>query len=315
VRGFNQMASWLTSGGFREVKPAPVGRRFTKRIGTVDFEVDLYSPKEFSGLSDYAHYPNFEKALAEHEIVAYDGHSMLGASDFWARPKYPDHYQVFLYGGCLGYEYYIRPILTAKGGWDKLDLVSSVVEVTAGANDFAAPWLAKVAWALDHGYKASWRDLLLAIRNRVGDSTFGASGVRENCFAPGGSLCGTGGGTPAGGGAHRYEASPAAVIPDNAPDGVTSVITVPDAFEVAGVTLSLDVRHPFAGDLVVTLEHGGVKKTVWDREGGSQHDVVRDFAVEGFAGTAAAGEWTLRVADAAALDAGTLNRWVLAFDR
>ena len=58
-----------------------------------------------SRLGDFAHFANFQKALSEHEVVAYDGHSMLGASDFWARPTYPDFYQIFLYGGCLGYEY------------------------------------------------------------------------------------------------------------------------------------------------------------------------------------------------------------------
>jgi hypothetical protein len=85
-------------------------------------------------------------------------------------------------------------VLEGKGSsWDKLDLVSSVVEVTADANDIAGPVFAKIAWALDHNLDASWRELLIGIRNKVGDSTFGASGVRENCFGPNGSLCETGG--------------------------------------------------------------------------------------------------------------------------
>ena len=33
------------------------------------------------------------------------------------------------------------------------------------------------------------RDLLLAIRERVGDSTFGANAVRDNCFSPEGWRC------------------------------------------------------------------------------------------------------------------------------
>ncbi len=194
VKNMKTMANWLTQASFDEVTPAPVGRRFVKHIGTTDFEIDLYAPGDFSGLSDFAHFPNFQKAIGEHEIVVYDGHSMLGASDFWSKPTYPDFYQIYIYGGCLGYEYYVRPVLEGKGGgWEKLDLVSSVVEVSADANAIAGPVFAKIAWALDKNYNASWRELLLAIRNRVGDSTFGASGVRENCFSPDGSLCGAGG--------------------------------------------------------------------------------------------------------------------------
>jgi hypothetical protein len=186
--GLRTMVSWLKGAKFKEVT-APVGRRFSKVVNGITVEIDLYSPHEFAGLDDSAHFDNFQKALSEHEIIAYDGHSMLGASDFWAQPTYPNFYQVFLYGGCLGYEYYVRPIVDGKGGWANLDVMSSVVEVSAGANEFAGPFLAKMVWALDHGYRASWRDMLVSVRRSVGDSTFGVSGVRDNCFTPTGSRC------------------------------------------------------------------------------------------------------------------------------
>jgi len=189
MRNAARMQRWLAQAGFTEVAEAPLGKRMSKLVGGVTVEIDLYSPREFSGLSDYAHYDNFQRAISEHEIVTYDGHSMLGASDYWARPTYPGFYQMFLYGGCLGYEYYVRPILSGKGGWQNVDILSSTVEVSASANEFAAPILAKVVWALDHGFKASWKDILVAVRQRVGDSTFGVSGVRDNCFTPQGSRC------------------------------------------------------------------------------------------------------------------------------
>jgi hypothetical protein len=178
-----QMAQWLTEAGFQEITPAPLGQRFTKHIGDVDFEIDLYSPADFAGLGDSAHFDNLQKAISEHEIVGYRGHSMLGASDFWSRPQYPDFYQIFLYGGCLGYEYYVSPIVGGKRGWDNLDLISSVVEVPMMADEFG-PMLAKIAWGLENGYQASWQDILAAIRESLGDSTFGVSGVRENRFSP-----------------------------------------------------------------------------------------------------------------------------------
>jgi hypothetical protein len=188
MQSLKTMAGWLSQASFKEVH-APLGRRFSKLIHGITVEVDLYSPHEFAGLDDSEHFDNFQKALSEHEVVAYDGHSMLGASDFWAQPTYPSFYQIFLYGGCLGYEYYVRPIFDGKGGWKNLDIMSSVVEVSATAHEFAAPFLAKLFWALDHGNRASWRDMLIAVRRSVGDSTFGVSGVRDNCYSPTGSRC------------------------------------------------------------------------------------------------------------------------------
>ena len=308
MRGFREMASWLTDAGFAEVTPAPVGRRFTKPIGGVDFEIDLYSPREFSGLSDGAHFDNFQKALSEHEIVTYDGHSMLGASDFWSRPSYPQDYQIFLYGGCLGYEYYVRPILEGKGGWANLDLMSSVVEVSAGANEFAGPILAKIAWALDNGYQASWRDLLVAVRQRVGDSTFGVSGVRDNCFAPGGSLCGAPTDPTK---TARYENATAASIPDGSPTGLTSKLGVPDMIEASSVTLELDVTHAWVGDLVISIEHDGTEVVVWNKAGGSQQSINQSFTLPKFVGKDASGTWSLKLVDDASGDTGKLNGWAL----
>ncbi len=190
MRNFAQFGSNLVGGGFKKVS-GPLGQRYEKKLSNgVLAQIDLYSPKEFSGLGDFGHFANFQKALSEHEVVAYDGHSMLGASDFWARPTYPSFYQIFLYGGCLGYEYYVKPILHGKGdSWKKLDILSSVVEVTADANIFAAPAIAKIIYSIEHGKRTSWKSVLNVVRDSVGDSTFGVSGVRENCYAPGGNRC------------------------------------------------------------------------------------------------------------------------------
>ena len=185
MRNFKRYGTWLEQANFKSVA-APLGKRYEKTLANgVVAQIDLYSPREFSGLGDYGHFANFQKALSEHEIIAYDGHSMLGASDFWARPQYPSFYQIFLYGGCLGYEYYVKPILHGKGdSWAKLDVLSSVVEVTASANEFAGPAIAKLVYGLEHNGRSSWRNILLNVRNSVGDSTFGVSGVRDNTFKP-----------------------------------------------------------------------------------------------------------------------------------
>ncbi len=309
VRAHKQMATWLASASFAEVTPAPVGRRFAKTVNGIVVEVDLYSPYDFSGLSDHGHFGNFQKALGEHEIVTYDGHSMLGASDFWARPTYPEFYQIFLYGGCLGYEYYVAPILAGKKGWEKLDVLSSVIEVSANANEYAGPFLAKLLYALEHGYNVSWKDILGAIRQRVGDSTFGMSGVRENCFSPGGSTCGA---VPEPTTSHTYAATPpAGGIPDNSPAGYTSTLAVADAFTIGQLSVNVKITHSYIGDLTVVLEKDGVVATLWDRAGDGGFEIDQTTTVQAFAGQAAAGTWTLKVVDGAAQDVGVVDAWGL----
>jgi hypothetical protein len=307
VRNMNRFARWLSQAGFQEVTPAPVGRRFSKTVGAVTVEIDLYSPYDFSGLSDMAHFGNFQRALSEHEIVAYDGHSMLGASDFWSRPDYPDFYQIYLYGGCLGYEYYLQPILNGHGGWEQLDIVSSVVEVSADANAYAGAFMAKLLWALEHNNDASWDDMLRAIRQRVGDSTFGASGVRDNCYTPTGSRCGT---VPDPTN-QRFESTGAVSIPDNDATGARSVIEVPGSVTSGRVSIELSVTHTWVGDLRIVLEHGGTQAVLWDAAGGSDQNIHQTFTPEAFAGSSPAGAWTLTITDTAAQDVGTLDSWAV----
>jgi len=309
--GLKEMASWLKEAKFTEIQNPPVGRRFSKKIVGVDLEIDLYSPRDFAGLSDMGNFDNFERALREHEIVTYDGHSMLGASDFWERPNYPDFYQIFLYGGCLGYEYYVAPILKGKGGWEKLDIMSSVVEVSVGANEFAGPFLAKLAWALEHGNSVSWRDMLIAVRKRVGDSTFGVSGVRENCYSPTGTLCGAEEEEPGTTDEKRFEVKPNLSIPDADEAGVTSTVEVPDDAFAARVTLELDITHTYVGDLRISLEHDGIETVVWDNAGSYGSGIVESFTLDDFAGKQVKGLWTLKVRDTWQADAGVLNKWAL----
>ncbi|MBI5478668.1 MAG: proprotein convertase P-domain-containing protein [Deltaproteobacteria bacterium] len=306
---FKRMATWLTDANFTEIKPAPLGRRFSKQLQNVTFEIDLYSPADFEGLGDYGHFDNFQKAISEHEIVAYDGHSMLGGSDFFARPQYPSFYQIFLYGGCLGYEYYVSHIINGKGGnWDKVDILSSVVEVSADANQYAAPLLAKLIYAVDHGYNVSWKDLLVAVRKSVGDSTFGVSGASGNCYSPAGSQCG---GSQPTGETKRYDSTQPLSIPDNDPNGVSGAIGVPDSLTAKSVSLVLDVDHTYVGDLTITLTHSDKTVTVWKRAGGAQKGIDQTIALPDFAGQEIKGTWTLKVVDGASMDDGTVRTWAI----
>ena len=308
-RAFVQMGRWLTQGGFTKAATAPVGERYSKVVKGITVEVDIYSPYDFSGLSDSSHFGNFQKALSEHEIVTYDGHSMLGASDFWERPDYPESYQIFLYGGCLGYEYYIAPILHGKGGWANLDILSSVVEVSANANEYAGPFLAKLLYALENDYKVSWKDILGAIRTRVGDSTFGMSGVRDNCFSPNGSVCG--GTTPVTPGATTFSAEPDAAIPDNNPTGASSTIDVSTTGTVKSLSVQVTIDHSYVGDLVVSLSKDGTTTKLYEGNGEGGSGLDETFDVKAFNGKSLAGAWKLTVVDTAEVDTGTLTSWSL----
>jgi subtilisin-like proprotein convertase family protein len=78
---------------------------------------------------------------------------------------------------------------------------------------------------------------------------------------------------------------------------------VSDAFTLQAVQVKLDIRHTYIGDLVVKIEHGGAEETLFNREGGSDSGVNRDFLPTAFEGL------VLTVSDHAAADTGTLNSW------
>jgi len=98
-------------------------------------------------------------------------------------------------------------------------------------------------------------------------------------------------------------------IPDAKPAGVTSKIAVSDAGVVRSLKLTVDITHPYIGDLNVTLKHGGQSKIVHAREGGSADDLKKTFDVPDFAGAALKGDWELNVSDNDKLDKGKLNAW------
>ncbi len=98
-------------------------------------------------------------------------------------------------------------------------------------------------------------------------------------------------------------------IPDNRPEGVTSTISVADRGTVRGLTLAVEIRHPFVGDLKVEMRRLGTGIVVHDRVGGSSDDIVREFTLADFNGVDVAGDWSLVVSDNARRDVGHLVSW------
>ena len=102
-------------------------------------------------------------------------------------------------------------------------------------------------------------------------------------------------------------------IPDNAP-GVEKIINVPEAGRLRDISVALKVRHPYVGDLIITLvTPSGQSIALRSREGGAGNDLDvrwgRDGedleALRALVGKEVQGEWRLNIKDTASSDVGT----------
>ena len=144
---------------------------------------------------------------------------------------------------------------------------------------------------------------------------------------------------------NTYCVSPAVAIPDNNSAGLSSTITVPATTNLLDVDIDINVPHTWVGDLVITVEHGGVTATILDRPGSpassngcNQDDIIAVFDDEGtaiaetmcnatgsaisgivipndplsvFDGMNPTGLWTLTIFDNVVADIGTLDSWCI----
>lgn len=136
--------------------------------------------------------------------------------------------------------------------------------------------------------------------------------------------------------------SPAVAIPDDDAVGVSSTLTVPTTTNTTDVDIDIDISHTFVGDLIITIEHGGVSAVILDRPGvpasafgcgqpdidctfddeasvvaettcntstAISGDVIPFSSLTVFDGIDPSGVWTITVSDNAGQDTGTLNSW------
>ena len=115
------------------------------------------------------------------------------------------------------------------------------------------------------------------------------------------------------------ETRPALAIPDNNSAGIASVIPLVHGGLCGRLELEVEITHSWIGDLRIALvAPSGRSAVVHGRVGGGQRNlrVAYDSHTPGspltsLAGQAISGNWTLRVTDLEARDAGTLDRWSL----
>ncbi|HET9142465.1 choice-of-anchor B family protein [Actinophytocola sp.] len=102
---------------------------------------------------------------------------------------------------------------------------------------------------------------------------------------------------------------------------IPDVSTVESLIQVTGIPgnapatlqVSVDIKHTFRGDLVVDLvAPDGSVYNLHNRTGGSADNIIQTYTVNA-SSEAANGSWKLRVRDAARLDTGFVDSWVLQF--
>lgn len=84
---------------------------------------------------------------------------------------------------------------------------------------------------------------------------------------------------------------------------------------ITDLDVFVEIDHTWIGDLIVTLTGpNGTVVTLWNRQGGSQHNLYQVFTVTNFNGIQATGNWTLTVSDNAGGDVGVIQgTWSLRF--
>lgn len=106
---------------------------------------------------------------------------------------------------------------------------------------------------------------------------------------------------------HSFEPLSVA-IPDNNATGASHRMAITQAGKLEAVTVTVKIKHTYSGDLQVYLIHpDGTSSTLQSRVGGSTDDINKTFSVTTLTGKAAAGSWTLKVVDRAAIDVGKIE--------
>ena len=107
-------------------------------------------------------------------------------------------------------------------------------------------------------------------------------------------------------------------IPDNNATGIEDALQLGAAGTLASLTVDVDIRHPFIGDLELALiAPQGQEIKLHTRSGGNAQNIVRSYSSAEHAGLGAlrggaiAGNWRLRVRDVANADLGQLRGWAI----
>jgi len=104
-------------------------------------------------------------------------------------------------------------------------------------------------------------------------------------------------------------------IPDNDPNGLVDIINVTRDLTVKGVSVNVNIKHPYNGDISIELTGPtGQKKTIHSPTRVPGKNIQKTFSGEemsAFAEGKSKGEWILKIIDSGARDDGQLEDWSL----
>ena len=120
----------------------------------------------------------------------------------------------------------------------------------------------------------------------------------------------------------KGEANVSIAIPDNDVHGVSSSLNISEEGRASRIYLSLDISHSYISDLKVELiSPSGKRAMIHNREGGGEGNLIKTYdsnslpSLGDLVGSPINGEWSLTVADVAAIDKGVLNRWSIEIEK
>jgi PKD repeat protein/subtilisin family serine protease len=103
-------------------------------------------------------------------------------------------------------------------------------------------------------------------------------------------------------------------IPDGNSAGVLSPIVVDRTGDAGNLEVSVNITHPYSGDISITLiAPDGTEWLLRYKEGYGTDDIIETYQVDA-TGTESYGIWNLKVVDHYGIYAGTLNSWSLNFN-
>lgn len=112
------------------------------------------------------------------------------------------------------------------------------------------------------------------------------------------------------------QASPNLPIPDNRAAGVSSTIGINETGNIGQIRVSVDIEHPYIGDLRVTLASPTGRTAILHPQlGGSADNLIATYdsaspgVLTAMLGQPMAGSWVLNVSDRARRDVGRLRTW------
>lgn len=100
-------------------------------------------------------------------------------------------------------------------------------------------------------------------------------------------------------------------IPDNNATGISSPINVTNGGSSSTVSVKVDIKHTYIGDLIVDLidPSGGVHN-LHNRTGSSADNILKTYSVN-VGNATRTGTWNLRVKDRANIDTGKIDSWTI----